>query len=117
DWNGWIAFFLHAIEEQAGTNGQKAKAILDLYDEMKRTVPEATRSQYAIAAIDALFGAPIFSSAEFYERSAIPKVSGAKILKDLEGNDVVEILQRGAGRRASTYAFPRLLAITEGNRL
>ena len=117
DWNGWITFFLHAIEEQAGTNGQKAKAILDLYDEMKRTVPEATRSQYAIAAIDALFGAPIFSSAEFYERSAIPKVSGAKILKDLEGNDVVEILQRGAGRRASMYAFPRLLAITEGNRL
>jgi Fic family protein len=117
DWNGWITFFLHAIEEQAGANGQKAKAILELYDEMKRMVPEVTRSQYAIAAIDALFEAPIFSSAEFYERSAIPKVSGAKILKDLEERGVVQVLQRGAGRRASMYAFPRLLAITEGDRL
>ncbi|MDK2990241.1 MAG: hypothetical protein PWR16_1770 [Methanoculleus sp.] len=117
DWNGWIAFFLRAIEEQAEENGKKAKAILDLYDEMKRTVPEVTRSQYAVAAIDALFGAPIFSSSEFYERSAIPRVSGAKILKDLEEIDVIQVLQRGTGRRASMYAFPRLLAITEGNRL
>jgi len=117
DWNGWIAFFLRAIEEQAEENGKKAKAILDLYDEMKRTVPEVTRSQYAVAAIDALFGTPIFSSAEFYERSAIPRVSGAKILKDLEEIDVIQVLQRGTGRRASMYAFPRLLAITEGNRL
>ncbi|MBP7145229.1 MAG: Fic family protein [Methanoculleus sp.] len=117
DWNGWIAFFLHAIEEQAGANGRKATAILDLYNEMKRTVPEVTRSQYAIAAIDALFKAPVFSSAEFYEQAAIPKVSGAKILKDLEENELVQVLQRGAGRRASMYAFPRLLAITEGDRL
>jgi len=117
DWNGWIAFFLHAVEEQAGANGRKATAILNLYGEMKQTVPEVTRSQYAIAAIDALFKTPVFSSAEFYERSAIPKVSGAKILKDLEENGVIQVVQRGAGRRASMYAFPRLLAITEGDRL
>jgi len=65
DWNGWIAFFLRAAEEQA----------------------------------------------------AIPKVSGAKILKNLEENNIIRVLQRGAGRRASMYAFPRLLAITEGDRL
>lgn len=70
----------------------------------QQAVPEVTRSQHAIAVLDALFGAPIFSSAEFYERSAIPKVSGAKILKGLEENDVIQVLQRGAGRRASVYA-------------
>ena len=117
DWNGWIGFFLRAIEEQAGTNGEKARAILDLYDEMKRVVPEVTRSQYAVAAIDALFKVPVFSSVEFYGQTAIPKVSGAKILKDLEENGIIQVLQRGAGRRASMYAFPRLLVITEGDRL
>jgi len=55
--------------------------------------------------IDALFKAPVFSSAEFYEQAAIPRVSGAKILKDLEENDIIQVLQRGAGRRASMYAF------------
>ncbi|MBA7481049.1 hypothetical protein ES707_16517 [subsurface metagenome] len=117
DWNSWIAFFLHAIEEQAAENGKKAKAIIDLYDEMKRTVPEVTRSQYAVAAIDAIFGTPIFSSSEFYDRSAIPKESGAKILRDLEENDIIRLLQKGKGRKASTYVFPRLIAITEGDRL
>jgi len=117
DWNGWIGFFLHAIEEQAGTNGRKAKAILDLYDEMKRTVPEVTRSQYAVAAIDAVFRTPIFSSSEFYDLSAIPKESGAKILRDLEESDIIQLVQKGRGRRASIYIFPRLVAITEGDRL
>lgn len=91
-------FFLHILEGRAGANGQKAKAILDLYDEMKQTVPEVIQSQYAIATIDALFGAPVFSSAEFYEQVGITKVSGAKILKDLEENELVRVLQRGAGR-------------------
>jgi hypothetical protein len=50
-------------------------------------------------------------------QAAIPRVSGATFLKDLEGNELVQVLQRGAGRRASMCVFPRLLAITEGDRL
>ena len=117
DWNGWITFFLHAIEEQAGTNGRKARAILGLYDEMKRTVPEVTRSKYAIAAIDALFKAPVFSSAEFYEQAAIPRRAAERILQQLREQGIVVVLEEGGGRRAATYAFPRLLAITEGSGL
>jgi Fic family protein len=117
DWNGWIEFFLHAIEEQAGTNGRKARAILDLYDEMKRTVPEVTRSQYAVAAIDALFGEPVFISSEFYEQTGIPKKTANRILQQLREQEIITVLAEGGGRRAATYAFPRLLAITEGGGL
>ncbi|MDI6720595.1 Fic/DOC family N-terminal domain-containing protein [Methanoculleus sp.] len=117
DWNGWIAFFLHAIEEQAGTNGRKAKAILDLYDEMKRTVPEVTRSQYAIAAIDALFKVPIFIPSEFYEQTGIPKKTANRLLQQLREQDIITALTEGGGRRATTYVFSRLIAITEGDRL
>jgi Fic family protein len=117
DWNGWIAFFLRAIEEQAGENGKKAKAILDLYDEMKRTVPEVTRSQYAVAAIDAIFGTPIFIPSEFYEQTGIPKKTANRILQQLREHDIIAVLEEGGGRRAATYIFPRLIAITEGDRL
>ncbi|HRT12641.1 MAG TPA: Fic family protein, partial [Methanoculleus sp.] len=117
DWNGWITFFLHAIEEQAGANGRKAKAILDLYDEMKRTVPEVTRSQYAVAAIDAIFGTPIFIPSEFYEQTGIPKKTANRILQQLREHDIIAVLEEGGGRRAATYIFPRLIAITEGDRL
>ncbi|MCC7556891.1 MAG: Fic family protein [Methanoculleus marisnigri] len=117
DWNGWIGFFLHAIEEQAGANGRKAKAILDLYDEMKRTVPEVTRSQYAITAIDALFKTPVFSSAEFYDQAAIPRRAAERVLQQLREHEIIAVLAEGGGRRAATYVFPRLIAITEGDRL
>ncbi|MCK9277266.1 MAG: Fic family protein [Methanoculleus sp.] len=117
DWNGWIAFFLHAIEEQAEENSKKAKAILDLYNEVKRTVPEVTRSQYAVAAIDAIFGTPIFSSSEFFEQTGIPKKTANRILQQLREREIIAVLAEGGGRRATTYVFSRRLAITEGNRL
>jgi len=84
---------------------------------MKRTVPEVTRSQYAIAAIDALFGAPVFSSAEFYEQTGIPKKTANRILQQLREQEIIAVLEEGGGRRAATYVFPRLIAITEGDRL
>ncbi len=117
DWNGWIAFFLHAIEEQAGANGQKARAILELYDEMKRTVPEVTRSQYAVAAIDALFATPIFIPSEFYEQTGIPKKTANRLLQQLREQEIITVIAEGGGRRATTYVFSRLIAVTEGDRL
>lgn len=117
DWNGWITFFLHAIEEQAGANGRKATAILDLYDEMKQTVPEVTRSQYAVAALDALFKTPIFIPSEFYEQTGIPKKTANRLLQQLREQDIITALTEGGGRRATTYVFSRLIAITEGDRL
>ncbi|MDD3856730.1 MAG: Fic/DOC family N-terminal domain-containing protein [Methanoculleus sp.] len=117
DWNGWIAFFLHAVEEQAGANGRKATAILDLYREMKQTVPEVTRSQYAIAAIDALFKTPVFVPSEFYEQTGIPKKTANRLLQQLREQDIITALTEGGGRRATTYVFSRLIAITEGDRL
>ena len=117
DWNGWISFFLRAIEEKAEENGRKAKEILDLYDEMKQTVPAVTRSQYAIAAVDALFKTPVFSSSEFYEQSMIPKRTANRILQQLREQEIIAVLEEGGGRRAAMYVFPRLIAITEGDRL
>ncbi|MFA7073354.1 MAG: Fic/DOC family N-terminal domain-containing protein [Methanoculleus sp.] len=117
DWNGWISFFLGAIEEQAEENGRKAKEILGLYDEMKQAVPEVTRSQYAIAAVDALFKTPIFVPSEFYEQSTIPKKTANRILQQLREQEIIAVLEEGGGRRAAMYLFPRLIAITEEDRL
>ena len=55
DWTAWCRFFLEAIRAQAEDNLAKTQAILALYEEMKRRVPEMTRSQYAIRALDWIF--------------------------------------------------------------
>jgi Fic family protein len=117
DWNGWIAFFLRAIEEQAEDNGHKAKAILSLYTEMKQTVPEIAKSQYSVAAIDAIFRTPIFTSSEFYQNSTIPRKTAERILTQLSEAGIVDVLAEKEGRKPAMYVFPRLIAITEEGRL
>lgn len=114
DWDGWIAFFLNALVEQAADNTHKARAILDLYEELKISVPEATRSPYAIQAIDAMFSRPIFKRTDFIAESHIPKQSAHRILQKLQKNGILTEIQEGRGKRAAIYSFPRLLDITEG---
>jgi Fic family protein len=113
DWDGWIQFFLTAITEQAKENTRKARAILELYEEMKQKVPEITRSRYSVQAIDALFVRPLFSTRDFMELSKIPKISAFRILNELKTSGIIQILHEGKGSRASIMIFGKVIEITE----
>ena len=115
DWNGWIGFFLQALIEQATENNQKATAIIELYEKMKKEVPEATHSQYTVQAIDTLFSRPIFKSADFIAESKIPKPSAHRILKGLTEADILTVSREGKGKSPTIYRFSRLIAITESS--
>ena len=114
DWTGWCHFFLEAVRIQAEDNLTKARAILDLFEEMKRRVPEMTRSQYAIRALDWIFERPIFSSSHFVASAQIPAPTARRFLSVLREGGVLQILVAGRGRRAAVLAFPSLLNIAEG---
>jgi len=114
DWNGWIAFFLRAISEQARENGRKVRQITELYDEMKERIVRTTHSQFAIQILDALFAQPIFKTTDFVQRTGIKKQTAMPLLKQIrEAGDLV-VLREARGRSASILAFPALLSITEG---
>jgi len=114
DWNAWIAFFLSALVAQAEANTTQARQILTLYDRMKREVPQLTRSQFAVQAIDALFDRPVFQSSDFVSRSGIPRVSALRILSRLKEGGIIRDLRAGSGRRAAVMFFAELLGITGG---
>jgi len=115
DWNGWIRFFLTALVEQAEENSAKARAILGLYERMKQVVPEVTRSQYAVQAIDAIFKYPVFLSTDFITSSSIPRDSALRILNSMKEGRIIEVIREGKGRRPTLMAFMELIGITEGN--
>lgn len=114
DWTGWCRFFLEALKAQAEENQQKAAAILDLYQRMKREVADLTRSQYAIHALDWIFGRPIFKSSDFVASAGIPEPTAKRIVPALREAGVLRVLVEASGRRASTLCFPTLLNIAEG---
>lgn len=113
-WTGWCHFFLEAVRSQAEDNLAKVQGILALYDDLKVRVPEMTRSQYAIRALDWIFERPIFRSSDFVESAGIPAATARRFLRVLREEQMLRDLVAGSGRRAAVLAFPALLNIAEG---
>jgi len=111
DWNGWISFFLQAIVEQAEENCRKAKAIIDLYNEMKQKIPKVTRSQYSVQIMDTIFFRPRFNTNNFVDISKIPRPSATRILRELKEKEILVVLREGHGQRPNLYEFTELVDI------
>lgn len=114
DWTGWCVYFLRAITEQARENLKKAQSILGLYNGLKPKVIEWTHSQYAIPALDWIFGKPIFLAPNFIEESIIPRATASRILGVFRDKDMLKTIRIGKGSRGAIYAFRELLNIAEG---
>lgn len=113
-WNEWVLFFLTAVAEQAKENGEKATAILGLYERMKARMPDIVATQFHIQTIDTIFGHPIILTTDFPEKSRIPKQTAMRILRALQEHGVLVPVREGRGRRAAILMFEELMRITEG---
>jgi Fic family protein len=112
DWSGWIYFFLTAVMQQAKINIDKAQKLLNLYNEMKDRFIQATKSQYAIPALDAFFRQPIISTTKFKEAIGAPKKSSSnEILKILEKFRLIKLYEIAEGNKPAKYAFIKILEI------
>jgi Fic family protein len=114
DWTGWCRFFLTAIRRQAEDNLAKARATLDLHEDLKIQVVEWTRSQYAVSALDWIFGQPIFKSTDFTTHTQAPAPTARRLLATFKKHGLIRELTAARGRRAAVLLFPRLLNIAEG---
>ena len=114
DWSGWIDFFLTAVIQQAKINTDKAQKLLNLYNEMKDRFIQATKSQYAIPALDAFFRQPIISTANFIQMTGIPnRMTANNILKSLIEAGLIHLHKPSEGRKSAEYAFNSIIEIVE----
>ena len=114
DWTGWAGLFLEAVRTQAEDNLAKTQEILGLYEELKRRLPDLTRSQYAVRALDWIFERPVFQSTVFVASAGIPASTARRFLGVLREGDVIRDVVPASGRRPAVLAFPALLNIAEG---
>ena len=97
--------------KQAKANSQKAKAILELYNQKKERIQSITHSQYIVKIIDSLFTRPIFSTKDFIRESSIPKRSALRFLNLMEKEGIISILRPGKGRKPAILMFDKLIKI------
>ncbi|WP_210246698.1 MULTISPECIES: Fic/DOC family N-terminal domain-containing protein [unclassified Methylobacterium] len=115
DWQSWIEFFLTAIISQADVNLEKVKNILILYESKKQKFIDATRSQFAVPALDAFFMRPIINTTDFATHAGIEnRVTANGIITQLHAQGLIHRVRKGAGRTPSVFALPELINITEG---
>jgi Fic family protein len=117
-WNNWIEFFLKGIAEQAEDNTKKARAIMELYSQLKVRMLALTRSQFAVPLLDQMFARPIFTSAQlmFYPiRPSKPAISS--LLRSLRSDGIIDILNEGSGRRGTVFVFAELINLCEGRKV
>jgi Fic family protein len=114
DWTGWCRFFLEALRAQAEDNLGRAQAIMKLHNQLKHRLPELTRSQHAVRALDWIFAKPIFRAPDFVAQAGIPAATARRFLPLLKEGKVLKEIRPGSGKRGAVFAFPELLAIAEG---
>lgn len=113
DWSGWCAFFLTALTEQARANQQKIHDLLELYDELKNRIVEATHSQYSGRTLDYIFKRPVFQTTDFVNNSGIPEPTARHILRVLRDQGLLREFREARGRQPALLAFTELLNIVE----
>ena len=114
DWTGWCRFFLEALIAQAAENERKARAIVDLYNTRKDWIASATRSQYAVRALDWFFLRPIFKTSDFTASAGVPKPTAGRILRVVRDEGVLVELRPARGQLPAVLAFSELLNLAEG---
>lgn len=114
DWTAWCRYFLKALRSQAQADHAVVMAIIDLYARLKRETVEWSRSQYAVQALDWMFGRPVFKSTDFVANAGIPAPTAKRLLAVFRANGLFGILVGGRGRRNAVYALEALLNVAEG---
>ena len=115
NWTGWCQFFLTAVRNQAERNLTKTREILKLYEATKPRVSKATRSRYAIHALDAIFEKPIFRAADFFGASKIPQPTAHRILQRMREYDILYEVEPAKGSRSAILAFWDLIEVVSDN--
>lgn len=114
DWDGWIAFFLTAVTQQATANAKKVRQTMDLYEEMKTRIADITHSQHSIRLLDAIFDRPVFQASHIVKQTELAKQTVMPLIKAMRDASILTVLREASGRKPAILAFSKLLNIAEG---
>ncbi len=108
NWEGWVSFFLDAVNIQAKRNADKATQVLSLYSEMKDRVATISNSPFGIRILDALFSLPIFRTSDFIKVSKLNHQTAFRTITRLKQEGILSTIQKPSGRSPEVLRFDKL---------
>ena len=113
EWNEWIRYFLQAVATQAEINAKRAQRATKLYEDLKNSIQQVTKTRNSIQIQDFLFSKIMFQTPDFTDASGLSKPHAARVLKSLLQHGIVKIFSDAQGRRPAIYGFVGLMEIIE----
>lgn len=108
-WTEWVVFFLKGLAEQAARKCAEIEKIQQLYEDMRIRFHEVLSSKDYLAAVNFVFESPVFRSNRFTIKTGLSKPTATRFLRLLKDEGLLRVVQPGAGRRPTMYAFEPLL--------
>ena len=97
DWTALCPYFLEALQVQAEANHVVVMAIIGLYSKLRRDSVGWTHCQYAVQALDWIFGRPIFKSTDFVANAGIPAPTAKRLLAVFKANELSQCWRKAEG--------------------
>jgi hypothetical protein len=117
-WTRWCAYFLEGVAVQAEANTNKARAIQDLYERLKKQVLDLTHSQFAVPLLDFMFERPIFRGSDVTKLEYMPSPPMVgHLLGKLKRSKILHTVREGAGSRPQVLALAELINLCEGKKV
>ena len=113
DWRGWIQYFLTALVDQAESNLQLVRQIIELYERKKRQITELLHTDKGIYILDMLFDSPVFRANELHKKLNIQRQRAAQYIRTLKDAGVITELRPARGRKPALLSFEDLWKITD----
>ncbi len=114
DWTAWVAFFLHAVAQQATDGCTQMERITALHEETRNDWRELLGSKDYLRAVDFVFGQPVFDNSTLVSETGLPRATAARFTRLLEQGERLRVVTPGAGRRGKILAFEPLLEVLRG---
>ena len=111
DWESWCKFFFTAIAEQSAKNLEIIEQIQNLYESMKKELPNLVSSKWGVKALDFIFTNPVFRNSSLTHRSGIPIQTARTIIRIFVDNNILRLTEPASGRKAALYTFEPLMVL------
>lgn len=113
DWDTWIKFFLNGVIEHCNSNIKLLDDMTSLYEKSKVDFAEATKSSFAISALDYIFANPAFTIPSLIQETKphLTNYGVTQVVKKLQSAGLISVIRQGRGKRSTIYKFNELMNI------
>ncbi len=110
-WGDWVRFFAQGVAEQARDAVDRATRLLDLWQEYRVRVRQASQSSAALQLLDELFASPFLTIPRAAEVLGVTFPTAQSNMKKLEGLGIVQ--ERTGRRRNRIYQAREVLGLLD----